>query len=98
MSKTVKKKNVRQTKKVFLSPFKIYWNRKNYLLLFLGIILLIIGFYVMSLGNWDSTASLVFSPIILVIAYVLIFPASIFYEDKNDAVKSEEDKVAARKS
>ena len=98
MAKTVKKKSIRQTKKVFTSPFKIYWTRKNYLLLILGFVVLILGFYVMSIGEWDSTASLVFSPIILVIAYILIFPGSIFYEDKNAKIKSEENKVASGKS
>ncbi len=74
MAKAIKKKNIRQSKKVFTSPFKIYWTRKNYLLLILGFVVLILGFYVMSIGEWNSTASLVFSPIILVIAYILIFP------------------------
>ena len=98
MAKTVKKKNIRQSKKVFTSPFKIYWTRKNYFLLILGIAVLILGFYVMSIGKWDSTASLVFSPIILVIAYILIFPSSIFYKDKSTNIKSEENKVASGKS
>ncbi|HVO73904.1 MAG TPA: hypothetical protein VMT35_07770 [Ignavibacteriaceae bacterium] len=82
MAKTIKKKNIKTAKTTFESPFGIYWNKKNYFFLFLGFALLIIGFYVMSLGNWNSAASLVFSPIILVIAYVLIFPASIFIRKK----------------
>ena len=98
MAKTVKKRNIRQTKKVFTSPFKIYWTKKNYLLLILGFVVLILGFYVMSIGEWNSTASLVFSPIILIIAYLLIFPGSIFYEDKNAKINSEEHKVASGKS
>ncbi len=98
MAKIIKKRNVRQTKKVFTSPFKIYWSNKNYLFLLLGFALLIIGFYVMSLGEWNSAASLVFSPIILGIAYLLIFPASIFYRDKNVLVKTEDEKVASGKS
>ena len=98
MAKTVKRKNVRQTKKAFVSPFKIYWTKKNYILLALGFVFLILGFFVMSLGEWNSTASLVFSPIILIIAYLLIFPGSIFYEDKNAKINSEENKVASGKS
>lgn len=85
MAKAVKK-NVRSVKKVFTSPFQIYWTKNNYYLLLLGVLLLIVGFYVMSIGNWNSTASLVLSPIILVIGYLLVVPASIFYRDKKEKV------------
>jgi len=85
MAKTTVKKKVSHThsaKKVFSSPFSIYWDKKNYIFLFLGFALLILGYFVMSMGNWDSTASLVVSPIILFIAYFLIFPLSIFSRKK----------------
>ena len=99
MAKPAKKKNIRQAKKTQrTSPFGIYWERKNYFFLFLGFALLIIGYYVMSIGSWDSTASLVFSPIILIAAYVLIFPASILYRKKSESSKSEDQENAAGKS
>jgi hypothetical protein len=80
---TVKKKPDRSTaKRTFSSPFGIYWEKKNYFFLFLGFALLIVGYFVMSLGNWDSDAALFVSPIILFVAYFLIFPASIFYRKK----------------
>jgi len=82
MSKVVRKKNIKVVKKTLESPFKIYWESKNYFLFFAGIALIIIGFYFMSVGGWDSTASLIISPLILGIAYLLIFPASIFYGEK----------------
>ncbi|NCS88248.1 MAG: hypothetical protein AUK34_11875 [Ignavibacteria bacterium CG2_30_36_16] len=82
MSKVVRKKNIKVVKKTLESPFKIYWESKNYFLFFAGIALIIIGFYFMSVGGWDSTASLIISPLILGIAYLLIFPASIFYGKK----------------
>jgi membrane protein YdbS with pleckstrin-like domain len=81
MAKAVKKSTLKVAKKL-PSPFFIYWEKSNYLLLILGIILLILGFYAMSIGSWDSTASLVISPIILFIAYVLIFPIAILYRKK----------------
>ena len=87
MAKSVRKKNIKSSKTSkgdFVSPFKIYWEKKNYIFLAAGFILLIIGYYVMSLGNWDSTASLFISPIILFIAYILIFPASILYRKKEN--------------
>ena len=86
MAQKIKKKSV-IAKKNLVSPFNIYWDKKNYLFLFLGFALLIVGYYVMSLGSWDSTESLIFSPIILVIAYILIFPLSIFSKKKGMASK-----------
>lgn len=82
MAKAVKKRSVKTTKKTFVSPFNIYWDKTNYFLLFAGILFVIVGFYVMSIGNWDSTASLVISPIILFIGYVIIFPLSILFRKK----------------
>ncbi len=89
MAQKIKKKSV-TAKKNLVSPFSIYWDKKNYIFLFLGFALLIIGYYVMSLGSWNSTESLILSPIILVIAYILIFPLSIFAKRKDDTNKSTE--------
>jgi hypothetical protein len=78
------KKTIKQQKGTPLSTFSIYWVKGNYYFLFLGIALLIIGFYLMSLGNWDNPVALVISPIILIIGYFLIIPASIFYRKKQE--------------
>lgn len=100
MAKKVKRKNIRKAKKekVRVSPFSIYWERGNYSLLILGFAVIIIGFYIMSIGQWDSVTSLVVSPILLVIGYVLIFPASIFYRKKNKLENSQDDKVGPSES
>ena len=79
MAKKVKKRQIKQTKKAAVSPFSIYWEKKNYHFLGLGIVVIIIGFFLMSVGTWDSFTSIVISPILLVAGYVLIFPLSIFY-------------------
>lgn len=92
MGKSVRKKSVKSAKKTFVSPFNIYWDKTNYILLFTGILFVIVGFYVMSIGNWDSTASLVISPIILFIGYVIIFPLSILFRKKESAKIIEETK------
>lgn len=91
MAQKIKRKQAVQKKRL-ISPFNIYWNKQNYFFLLLGFILLIIGYYVMSLGSWDSTESLILSPIILVIAYVLIFPLSIFSRKKEPTAEIKEDK------
>jgi hypothetical protein len=90
MAQKIKKKAAISKKKL-VSPFNIYWDKKNYLFLFLGFALLVVGYYVMSIGSWDSTPSLILSPIILVIAYILIFPMSIFVKKKDAADKSKEE-------
>ncbi len=82
MTKKVKRKKSHTTVKV-ASPFKIYWTKNNYYLLFLGIGVLIFGFYLMSVGNWDSTVSLYVSPFVLMIGYLLVIPSSILFRKKN---------------
>ncbi|WP_337865817.1 hypothetical protein [Ignavibacterium sp.] len=84
MSKVKKRAAVKSAKKL-RSPFNIYWGKNNYLLLIVGIVVTIIGYYLMSIGPWNSNESLVYSPIILFIAYVIIFPLAIVYKRKNQA-------------
>jgi membrane protein YdbS with pleckstrin-like domain len=92
MAKKVQRKSSKQAKKKWVSPFNIYWEKKNYILLIAGFIILVIGYLVMSDGKWNSTSALVFSPIILGIAYLLIFPLSIFSgkKNQNDENKAEQ--------
>ncbi len=97
MAKVVKKKGSKSSKKVSVSPFKIYWAKQNYYLLFLGIGLIVLGFYFMTLGGWQSTASLVISPILLIIGYLFVIPSSILYRPKVVEQNSKENEVAASK-
>ena len=83
MATKTKKRTIKQTKKVSVSP--------------LGILVTIIGFYVMSMGTWDSFTSLVLSPIILFIAYVIIFPLSIFFRKKSEE-KNQDNEIDSGKS
>jgi hypothetical protein len=85
MAKKVVKKNIRSVKKTAGSPFNIYWEKKHYQFLFLGFILLIVGYFFMSQGSWDSFSSLIISPVILFLAYMFIFPASILYRKRETA-------------
>jgi hypothetical protein len=89
MAKTVKKRTIKTTRRKPESPFGIYWEKKNYVYFFSGLLLIIIGFYFMSIGNWDSFESLVISPIILTIAYLFIFPLSIFSKVKEPVQETE---------
>lgn len=78
------RKNIKPVKSNFISPFGIYWTKPNFLFLISGIITLIVGFYLMSLGNWDNPVSLVASPILLAIGYLVLLPLSIFYRKKEN--------------
>ena len=88
MAKVKQRKNVKTTAKALPSPFNIYWDKINYILFGIGLFLIILGFYFMSLGDWNSTSSLVISPIILFIGFVIVIPASILYR-KKDASKTD---------
>ncbi len=57
----------------------------------IGVFLLIVGFYFMSIGPYDSTISLTISPLVLMIAYLIIFPLSILSSSKNKEAETEND-------
>ncbi len=73
----------KKKKATLVSPFENYWGKKNYLIFGIGIGILIVGFYLMSIGPWDNPLSLSVSPIVLLIAYLVVFPLSILYKKKN---------------
>jgi len=84
----VKKTTVRTAqKKSHVSPFSIYWAKENYILLLAAFGFLVLGYVVMSMGNWDSWVSLNVSPMILLIAYVVLIPAAIFYNKRKKETK-----------
>lgn len=82
MSK-IKKSKV-STKKLE-SPFRNYWSKKNQLIFGIGLIVLIIGFVLMNHYPWDNPLSLTYSAVVLLIAYLIIFPVSILYKGKKKA-------------
>ncbi|MHB1687560.1 MAG: hypothetical protein ACYCVH_09310 [Ignavibacteriaceae bacterium] len=87
MAKAVKKKSISKAKKSFVAPFSAYWTKTNYIIFFTGIAVIVLGFFFMSMGPWNSTASLDISPVLLIIGYLIILPLSILYT-KKEAVQS----------
>jgi hypothetical protein len=83
MAVKTKKKNVKTSGKSLPSPFNIYWEKTNYLLFGLGALLIILGFYFMGQGEWDSSSSLVISPILLFLGFVVVMPVSILYRKRS---------------
>ncbi len=75
MSKTKKLQKQRFQKE------KVHWSiplsRKNFIIFAAGLFLLMVGFYIMTIPPWDSAYALVISPLILILAYFVIFPIGI---------------------
>ena len=84
MATKTKKKNVKTSGKSLPSPFNMYWERTNYILFGLGMFLIILGFYFMGQGEWDSSSSLVISPILLFLGFVVVMPVSILYRKRSE--------------
>ena len=59
-------------------------NKKNLILIGIGILLLIIGFICLGTGPADNPVSLSVAPIILTIAYVVIIPLGILFSGKDE--------------
>ena len=57
----------------FLWPYK----RKNYLLFGVGVFVIIVGYLIMYLGEVNSFQSLVISPLLLLVGYLVIIPMAI---------------------
>ena len=72
-----------RAKNKILSPFNNYWERSNYIIFGVGVGIIILGFLLMAQSPWDNPVSLSISPIVLLIAYLIIFPLSILYKKKN---------------
>ena len=83
------KKRVKSRTKKIESPFKNYWTINNYLILIAGLLVLFFGYFLLNQGPWDNPLSLTLAPIILLIAYLVIFPLAIYY--KKSPKKNEND-------
>ena len=57
----------------FLWPYK----RKNYILFGVGVFVIIVGYLIMYSGEVDSFQSLVISPLLLLVGYLVIIPMAI---------------------
>lgn len=77
MSKEKKTVHVKKSSKE--SPFSFYWTKLNYLLFGLGFVVLILGYFLLSTNPWDGFTSLTLSPVVLLLAYIVIFPLSILF-------------------
>ncbi len=56
---------------------------KNYSIIGLGIVIIIIGYFLMDANSVDGFMPTVVAPILLVLGYCLVIPAGILYNDKS---------------
>lgn len=57
-------------------------NKKNLILIAIGVLLIIVGFVCLAQGPADNPVSLTVAPLILVLAYVVIIPLGILFGGK----------------
>ena len=60
----------------FSWPYK----RKNYLLFGVGVFVIIVGYLIMYLGDVNSFQSLVISPLLLLLGYLVVIPVALLYK------------------
>jgi hypothetical protein len=57
-------------------------NKKNIILVAIGVLMLVIGFICLATGPADNPVSLTVAPLILVIAYIVVIPLGILFGGK----------------
>jgi len=58
------------------------YTKINYILFICGIIMIFLGYIIMVTGETNSFQSLSLSPVILLIGYLILIPASLLYKEK----------------
>jgi hypothetical protein len=60
------------------------FTKRNYQILGLGLVVIILGYVALSQSPWDGTMPLVVAPILLVLGYCVIIPLGILYREKSE--------------
>jgi len=58
------------------------FEKENYALFAIGVILIITGYFVMANGTVNSFQSLTLAPILLFLGYIIFIPAALIYRSK----------------
>jgi hypothetical protein len=92
MAKVVKSKKAKAAEILHLSL-----TNKNYMIIGLGILLIIIGYVFMAENSVDGFLPTVVAPILLVLGYIVVVPFGILYKDKSttEEVAETHDTVSA---
>jgi len=57
-------------------------NKKNILIIAVGVLLLVVGFFCLAQGPAENPVSLTVAPLILVFAYIVVVPLGILWGSK----------------
>ena len=57
------------------------YRKKNYIIFSLGLAILIISYILMASGSVNSFQSLVISPILLILGYLVVIPVALLYKE-----------------
>ena len=60
------------------------FTKRNYQILGLGLLVIIMGYAALSQSPWDGTMPLVVAPILLVLGYCVVVPFGILYRSKSE--------------
>jgi hypothetical protein len=78
MAKVIKNKKTQISEK-----FHFSFTNKNYMIIGLGIVFIIIGYIFMSENSVDGFLPTVVAPVLLVLGYCVIVPFGILFKDKS---------------
>lgn len=81
-----------RSKKKKLKERELPFTRQNYLIFGAGILLILVGYFALAQGPYDSFASLSIAPVLLVIGYCIVLPFAIMYRGKAKAAEKAETK------
>jgi hypothetical protein len=85
-----KAKHVTKSKKKKIEHLHINLTNKNYMIIGVGILSIIIGYFFMSENSVDGFLPTVIAPILLVAGYCVIVPIGILYNDRSQEVSAEQ--------
>ena len=60
------------------------FTKRNYQILGIGLLLIILGYIALSQKPWDGTMPLVVAPILLVLGYCVVIPYGILFRQKDE--------------
>ncbi|MBM4161639.1 MAG: DUF3098 domain-containing protein [Ignavibacteria bacterium] len=70
-------------------PGSLPFTKRNYQILGVGLVTIILGYIALAQEPWDATLPLVVAPILLVLGYCIIIPLGILYRSKAEKPSTE---------
>jgi hypothetical protein len=66
-------------------PATLPFSKRNYQILGIGLLIIVLGYVALSQQPWDGTMALVVAPILLVLGYCVVIPFGILYHEKKES-------------